>query len=164
MLCKQAKLKEFILTVFIEKPKYDHYIKESAFNKYDIDNMNITAIMFQTGYLTIKKVDRSEGTYLLDYLNKEVRDSFLDFAVENYANSLTDEMTYIAETLTESLDNKDIKSFFTALQSLFSSITVKQVEKVKEYEGFYHLYSLKNSRYTNTLRDPIKLWYHRCRN
>ena len=25
MLCKQAKLEKFILTVFIEKPKYDHY-------------------------------------------------------------------------------------------------------------------------------------------
>jgi hypothetical protein len=113
-------------------------VKESAFNKYDIENINITAIMFQTGYLTIKKVDRSEGTYLLDYPNKEVRDSFLDFAVEHYANSSTDEMTYIVETLTEALENKDIKSFFTALHSLYSSITVKQLEKVKEYEGFYH--------------------------
>ena len=113
-------------------------VKETAFNKYDVDNMNLTAIMFQTGYLTIKKVDRIEGKYLLDYPNKEVRDSFLDFAVEHYANSSTDEMTYVVDTLTEALDNKDMQSFFTALQSLFSSITVKQLEKVKEYEGFYH--------------------------
>ncbi|MBT3387646.1 MAG: AAA family ATPase [Desulfobacula sp.] len=32
-------------------------IKEAAFSKYDIENMNITAIMFQTGYLTIKKLE-----------------------------------------------------------------------------------------------------------
>jgi hypothetical protein len=30
MLCKQAKLEEFILTVFIEKPQYDHYIKNHS--------------------------------------------------------------------------------------------------------------------------------------
>jgi len=113
-------------------------VKESAFNKYDIDNINITAIMFQTGYLTIKKINYEENKYILEFPNKEVRDSFLDFAVEHYANSSTDEMAYIVDTLLEALYQNDMKSFFTALQSLFSSITLKQLEKVKEYEGFYH--------------------------
>ena len=113
-------------------------VKESAFNKYDIDNINISAIMFQTGYLTIKKFNRDEGKYLLDYPNKEVEDSFLDFIVEHYANSSSDEMEYIVDTLHEALEQNDMKSFFTALQSLFSSITSKQLEKVKDYEGFYH--------------------------
>ena len=94
--------------------------------------------MFQTGYLTIKKIDYEENKYLLEFPNKEVRDSFLKFAVENYANSSPDEMEYIVNTLLEALEQNDMKSFFTVLQSLFSSITAKQLEKVKEYEGFYH--------------------------
>ena len=89
-------------------------------------------------YSTSKKLDRKEGLYLLDYPNREVRDSFLDFAVEHYANSSFDEMAYIVETLKDSLHNKDIQSFFTVIHSLFSPITSKQLEKVKEYEGFYH--------------------------
>ncbi|WP_339134994.1 MAG: AAA family ATPase [Candidatus Electrothrix sp. GW3-4] len=113
-------------------------VKESAFNKYDIDNINITAIMFQTGYLTIKKADRSCGEYLLEFPNKEVRDSFLDFAVEHYADSSRDEMGSVVEMLLEALEQNDMQIFFTALQALFSSITVKQLDKVKEYEGFYH--------------------------
>ena len=40
--------------------------------------------------------------------------------------------------LINGLKQNDIKSFFRAFQALFSSITVKQLEKVKEYEGFYH--------------------------
>ncbi|MCI5136882.1 MAG: hypothetical protein D3922_00350 [Candidatus Electrothrix sp. AR1] len=47
-------------------------------------------------------------------------------------------MSYIVETLVDSLAQNDIKSFFVALRALFSSITVKQLEKVKNYEGFYH--------------------------
>ena len=113
-------------------------VKESAFNKYDIDNINITAIMFQTGYLTIKKADRSYGEYLLEFPNKEVRDSFLDFAVEHYADSSRDEMSYIVEMLLEALALNEMERFLKPLQALFSSITVKQLDKVKEYEGFYH--------------------------
>ncbi len=113
-------------------------VNESTFNKYDIDNINITAIMFQTGYLTIKEIDYEVNKYRLDFPNKEVRDSFLNFAVEHYANSSPDEMEYIVDTLLEALEQNDMQSFFTALQALFSSITVRQLEKVKEYEGFYH--------------------------
>ncbi len=66
------------------------------------------------------------------------RVTFLDFAVEHYANSSLSEMENIVDTLLEALDQNDMQSFFTALQALFSSITVRQLEKVKEYEGFYH--------------------------
>jgi len=113
-------------------------VDESAFNKYDIDNINITAIMFQTGYLTIKKADYMQNKYSIDFPNKEVRDSFLNFAVENYADTSQDEMEYIVDILLDAVNQNNMKDFFSALQSLFSSISVKQLEKVKEYEGFYH--------------------------
>ena len=132
-LIKKLKETNYTLDQSINK-----LVKESTFNKYDVDNINITAIMFQTGYLTIKKINYDQNRYLLDFPNKEVRESFLDFAVEHYANSSQNEMEYIVDTLIESLDSNDLQSFFTSLQSLFSSITVKQLEKVKEYEGFYH--------------------------
>lgn len=113
-------------------------VDESAFHSYDVENLNITAIMFQTGYLTLKAIDYVENTYLLDFPNKEVRDSFLKFAVKQYANSSPDEMEYIVESLLEALEQHDMQKFLTSMQSLFASITVKQLEKVKEYEGFYH--------------------------
>jgi hypothetical protein len=132
-LVNRLKEEDKKLNASVNKP-----VKASVFNKYDIDNINITAIMFQTGYLTVKERDRNDGKYLLDFPNKEVQDAFLDFAVEHYADSSPDEMEYIVDALIESLEQNDIQSFFTAMQALFSSITVKQLEKVKEYEGFYH--------------------------
>ncbi|MDM8520338.1 AAA family ATPase [Anaerolineales bacterium HSG6] len=113
-------------------------VKESTFNKYDVDNLNITAILFQTGYLTIKKIDHEKNRYLLDFPNKEVRDSFLDVAVENYANSTLYEMETIVDGLLAALTHNDMQSFFNTLYTLFSSIAVKQLDKVKDYEGFYH--------------------------
>ncbi len=132
-LVNRLKEEDKKLNASVNKP-----VKASVFNKYDIDNINITAIMFQTGYLTIKERERNDGKYLLDFPNKEVQDAFLDFAVEHYADSSPDEMEYIVDALVEALEQNDIQSFFTAMQALFSSITVKQLEKVKEYEGFYH--------------------------
>ncbi len=113
-------------------------VNENTFIKYDIDHLNTTAIMFQTGYLTIKDADWRKNTYRLDFPNKEVRDSFLNFAVEHYADSSPDEMSYIVELLLEALARNEMERFLPALQAQFSSITVKQLDKVKEYEGFYH--------------------------
>lgn len=114
------------------------FIPESEFNKYDIDNINIGAIMFQTGYLSIKDIQQDQNRYYLDFPNKEVRDSFLQFVVRNYADSSIDEMEFTVDSLSKALENNQTEIFFKTLQSLIASITAKQLEKVQTYEGFYH--------------------------
>jgi hypothetical protein len=54
------------------------YYTNDILDKFDIEYISIEALMFQTGYLTIKEVKQieSEEMYLLDYPNKEVRQSF----------------------------------------------------------------------------------------
>ena len=54
------------------------YYTNEILEKFDIEYINIEALMFQTGYLTIKEVNRieEEEVYVLDYPNKEVRQSF----------------------------------------------------------------------------------------
>lgn len=50
-----------------------------TFDSYDIENLDIVALLFQTGYLTVKRItiENNEEAYHLSYPNKEVRDSFL---------------------------------------------------------------------------------------
>ncbi|HLP46263.1 MAG TPA: AAA family ATPase [Candidatus Kapabacteria bacterium] len=60
-----------------------------TFDSYDIENIDIAALLFQTGYLTIKEIT-SQGitkvkAYHLSYPNKEVRDSFLTYLWESSA-------------------------------------------------------------------------------
>jgi hypothetical protein len=54
------------------------YYTNDILDKFDIEYISIEALMFQTGYLTIKEVKtiESEEMYILDYPNKEVRQSF----------------------------------------------------------------------------------------
>ena len=56
-------------------------VENYTFDSYDIENIDIVALLFQTGYLTIKKItiEDEEETYHLSYPNKEVRDSFLTY-------------------------------------------------------------------------------------
>ena len=54
------------------------YYTSDILDKFDLEYISIEALMFQTGYLTIKEVKQIqlEEMYLLDYPNKEVRQSF----------------------------------------------------------------------------------------
>jgi hypothetical protein len=72
-LFKLLKNKDYQLP-FLNKEYYTNEILE----KFDIEYIRIEALMFQTGYLTIKEVNRieEEEVYVLDYPNKEVRQSF----------------------------------------------------------------------------------------
>ncbi|MFN8579073.1 MAG: AAA family ATPase [Candidatus Sericytochromatia bacterium] len=49
-----------------------------SFSAFDVDKMNVYALLFQTGYLTIKEIINNEEDkeYVLSYPNKEVRKSF----------------------------------------------------------------------------------------
>jgi hypothetical protein len=72
-LFKILKEKDYKLP-FLEKEYYTNEILE----KFDVEYIGIEALMYQTGYLTIKDVKRieEEEVYVLDYPNREVRQSF----------------------------------------------------------------------------------------
>jgi hypothetical protein len=72
-LFKLLKKRDYKLP-FLNKEYYTNEILE----KFDIEYIRIEALMYQTGYLTIKEVKKieEEEVYVLDYPNKEVRQSF----------------------------------------------------------------------------------------
>jgi hypothetical protein len=49
----------------------------------------VEAILFQTGYLTIQSRDE-DGLLILDYPNKEVRDSMLENLIEGFVGVNTE--------------------------------------------------------------------------
>ena len=80
-LIKLIKDKNFNL------PQAEHLIvKENIFSTYEIESLNPSALLFQTGYLTIKNYDIETNEYILSYPNKEVKYSFLEILYRNYAN------------------------------------------------------------------------------
>jgi hypothetical protein len=76
------------------------------FEKYDLENIDIHLLLFQTGYLTIQKMDPFTGTYWLDFPNKEVHDSLYEFFISElttrsqrpHSGMTMDDMRYAFET------------------------------------------------------------------
>ena len=55
----------------------DLHLRELAFSTYELENLSIIPLLFQTGYLTIKGYDPQRRVYTLSYPNTEVKDAFL---------------------------------------------------------------------------------------
>ena len=51
-------------------------IAPTQLDSYNIEYLQLSPLMFQTGYLTIKAIDE-DGLFLLSYPNEEVRQSYL---------------------------------------------------------------------------------------
>lgn len=70
--------------VYVDKTPYLHplvkkggIVREEFFNQFDIENIDTDLLLFQAGYLTVKKYDGER--YTLSYPNKEVQSAFFHF-------------------------------------------------------------------------------------
>jgi len=99
------------LVKLIKQKRYDVtkldnlVIKEDVMEKFDIGEIRVEALMYQTGYLTIKEgYEREYGQeYRLGFPNKEVRISFNEDILPLV---LKDE---IRENIADKINNRDIK-------------------------------------------------------
>jgi hypothetical protein len=132
-LIKAIKEKDIPVMEF-EKVEAD----TTTFESFEIENMEITPLLFQTGYLTIKgKEVTDDGTiYQLSYPNKEVRESFLKHLLKDFTEKRSIESLKILRALKSSLDENHLDSFFSTIKSLFASIPYDIF--IQHREGYYH--------------------------
>lgn len=113
---------------------------DDLLSSFDLENMPIEAVMFQTGYLTIKDSTDLGGNrfYRLGYPNKEVykslNNSLLQYFVQNGETQVTQRMSLYALLLENDFDG--LKQLF---HSFFSSIPYNWYSKneIQNYEGYY---------------------------
>jgi hypothetical protein len=92
------------------------YYTNEILDKFDLEYISIEALMFQTGYLTIKEVKKidNEKFFILNYPNKEVRQSFnrelLFYITHEYQINLTSKLkiAIIQENIDEIKNQIDI--------------------------------------------------------
>ncbi len=101
---------------------------ETTFSSYELDNLDITALLFQTGYLTIKDYDRDFGTYVLGYPNVEVKYSFLRHL---YKDRVPDEDNKY-KRLVELLAKGNLDEFISVMSSIFAGITYDEGSRINE--------------------------------
>jgi len=54
------------------------------FSSYEVDDLSLTPLLVQTGYLTIKGFDAEDRIYTLDYPNFEVKKAFLTYFIHKF--------------------------------------------------------------------------------
>jgi hypothetical protein len=120
------------------KPEFRYELKNTqvdigTFNAYDITNLNIETLLFQTGYLTIKEITKF-GKYILDYPNKEVEQSMMQYLLIDYSQNARG--SAISTNLIEAIEANDIEKFITTINQLFASIPAEIF--IKNKESYFH--------------------------
>jgi len=110
------------------------YYTNDILDKFDIEHISIEALMFQTGYLTIKEVKtiESEEMYMLDYPNKEVRQSFNRDLVFYITKSYHTDRIY---NLKIAIINEEIEKIKEQIEIFINSISYNILKNEYVYQA-----------------------------
>jgi Predicted AAA-ATPase/PD-(D/E)XK nuclease superfamily len=117
-------------------------IDSFVLDKYDIDNLALIPLLFQTGYLTVKQVDDMTGEMVLDYPNQEVRQSMYSFLIEDIAqNSLRMNTGRTMQDINKAFLARDLSKVSEILKAILADLPPQTFEKQSEglYHGLVHL-------------------------
>ena len=109
-------------------------------SSFDVDAIATEALLFQTGYLTIKDVRDRGGVrrYRLGYPNREVRQSLNESLLRRLVQDAT-RQTANSDRLYELLEADDFAGLETLFQAFFASIHYEWYTNndIAAYEGYY---------------------------
>jgi hypothetical protein len=107
-------------------------------NQYSLDNIELTSLLFQTGYLTIK--DKNQwGDLVLSYPNQEVRMAMYTFLIDDMGHTKGGGGVTVRH-LRKAFFENDLEKVETILVALFGGLSfdVYTHQNLKQVEGFYH--------------------------
>ncbi len=128
---------KFLIDIIRETQQFDFNqlkVNNEILDSYDIENLDIRTLMFQTGYLTIKEKNLRNGNYVLDYPNREV-----EKAISNQILALMTGKQMIDTPLFNAQDaflENDMEQLIQILNAMLADIP-NQLLKNKQ-EDFYH--------------------------
>jgi len=113
------------------------------FMDYKADIEDPLAMIYQSGYLTIKGFRRNSKLnifYTLDFPNEEVKGGFADLLANDYYNDKNSKTQCLVTDISEMLDECRLDDIHDALSGFFASIpyNANYQERAWSYESHYH--------------------------
>jgi Predicted AAA-ATPase/PD-(D/E)XK nuclease superfamily len=107
-------------------------------NQYSLDNLELTSLLFQAGYLTIKD-KKEDGELVLSYPNREVREAMYSFLIDGMGQTKGGGGVTVRH-LKQAFMNHDLQRAEDILTSLFAGLAfdVYTHQTQQQVEGFYH--------------------------
>ena len=113
---------------------------DALLSAFDVGDIATEALLFQTGYLTIRGVDRRRGRtlYRLGYPNREVRQSLNESLLARLAGRSPERIDQ-ADRLADLLEANDWEGLRALLRAIFAGIPYQWHTRndIADYEGYY---------------------------
>lgn len=109
-------------------------LAKEDFTVYELDDLELEPLLFQTGYITIRHFDKI--LYYLGYPNQEVKTSFLSYLYRRLVNLEDKKLTSAYKRLHLYLDELKIEDFIFTVRSIMASIPYTQI--ANQGENYYH--------------------------
>ncbi len=116
----------------LQETKVSNLILES-FKLEKLDSLDITSLLLQTGYLTIKEKTEYD-TFILNYPNKEVKNAFSQFLLSAYTE--TPVTAPYSATILEALHKNDLATVIQTIHNLIQAVPDQNY--IKDKEKFFH--------------------------
>jgi hypothetical protein len=114
-------------------------MQASESNSFDYSTLDTKLLLFQTGYLTIKQIEKSlfddERTYILGLPNEEVRRSLMQYLISSFALYPAANTGTMRNQMLKQLFEGDISAFEASAKELFAHIPY-QLHIARE--AYYH--------------------------
>ena len=116
-------------------------VTENILGSFDVDYIKVEALMWQTGYLTIKGAKRVgiRTYYILGYPNYEVKMSLNDVILDYLGDIEENTKSRLGEECYNSLASGDVEKFIEVIKRLLASLPYTSYTKneIAKYEGYY---------------------------
>ena len=114
-------------------------IPVDAFSAFELNRIDTRLLLFQTGYLTVKKVVKSCFSDTLNYVlgipNEEVRRGLITHLLSSFSNSPISETSSLKDRMMGQLFEGNSSAFERSLQELFARIPY---QLHLPFEAYYH--------------------------
>ncbi|TVQ95397.1 MAG: AAA family ATPase [Desulfovibrionales bacterium] len=102
------------------------------FSTYDLEQLQPEALLFQTGYVTIKDID--EDLHIFDYPNQEVKTSFLEMLLHSCTQGLPEPSRFML--LSKHLRREDLAAFMDTVTAIFKDLAYTL--ETNRDEAYFH--------------------------
>lgn len=100
-----------------------------------VDHIKLSALMFQTGYLTIRGYNSEENSYQLDFPNREVKEAFFNSLIQEFTEVDPLDVSRTAKEVKNDLDNLGLDCFISKMNVHFAKMPYHIFAQARE--GFY---------------------------
>lgn len=106
-----------------------------SFNSFELEHISPEALLFQTGYLTIKAIGANQ-IYTLSYPNYEVKNSLLQYLLAQHSHNYAPRLSPKVVEMMDALEEGSIAGFVEGLNSVFATIPYQIF--ITDKEAYYH--------------------------